>query len=552
MINKLIKLLACVLPPQCGKTSVAVNEIDNILKKKENTIHIVYTKNDLINNNQFAKRLENIETIYGKGSVCTFSSNKKDKKALFEHVSNELELRGLCTCRDKVPKVVVVCSNTKRFNDIYNIIKSINDNDIILIKEIYLYYDELHEYIKRPELRCQIEKIHDLQKTKKIIAFTATPENIWSKTDDANDKWSNINIIKLENYNYDNYAGVNSMNHIQIDGLISSLNNKDLISVTRKVIQQNPKILGKDTLTFIPANKKCKSHYEMRKLIFELNENAVVIIINGQEKTLRFKKNNKYETISIVPKNQEINEIIADVIVANNLESFPKVITGHICVSMGQTLIHESYGNFTSAILYQPSLNNDDSYQIFGRVAGRSKNWSTYVTTDVYCESNFMNKCKAMEECAIRLAMDFNGKNATKSDYQEPMNKYGIVKKDKKKEIDTNKYKFYGYLLLKSLFEVKENSDILKYSYRKPQTKDENDCYKTSLTGKAEVQSFKNIESNLGIAVLRKNAETEQFRTYMPYYENKKKETESFILFIRTPEDAKKLSEDIQKKIVIV
>jgi len=159
MINKLIKLLACVLPPQCGKTSVAVNEIDNILKKKENTIHIVYTKNDLINNNQFAKRLENIETIYGKGSVCTFSSNKKDKKALFEHVSNELELRGLCTCRDKVPKVVVVCSNTKRFNDIYNIIKSINDNDIILIKEIYLYYDELHEYIKRPELRCQIEKI---------------------------------------------------------------------------------------------------------------------------------------------------------------------------------------------------------------------------------------------------------------------------------------------------------------------------------------------------------------------------------------------------------
>ncbi len=66
------------------------------------------------------------------------------------------------------------------------------------------------------------------------------------------------------------------------------------------------------------------------------------------------------------------------------------------------------------------------------------------------------------------------------------------------------------------------------------------------------MQSFKSIESNLGIAVLRKNAETEQFRTYMPYYENKKKETESFILFIRTPEDAKKLSEDIQEKIVIV
>ena len=158
---------------------------------------------------------------------------------------------------------------------------------------------------------------------------------------------------------------------------------------------------------------------------------------------------------------------------------------------------------------------------------------------------------------SLKEYIDFidNPKGSSKYSSRNKKNIYEETHFDKSKvKAEAHKeYDFYGYLILKELKEVEEKSIILKYSFRKPQTKDDNGCYKTSLTGEAKVQSFKDIESNLHIAIKRKGVKgVEQFRTYMPFYENKKKETESFILFIRTEEDAKKLAEDIQVKIVVV
>ena len=68
--------------------------------------------------------------------------------------------------------------------------------------------------------------------------------------------------------------------------------------------------------------------------------------------TFEYEEDKKPKMISITPKNQEINEIIADVIIKNNLEKRPYVITGHICVSMGQTLTNKILGTFTSAIKF--------------------------------------------------------------------------------------------------------------------------------------------------------------------------------------------------------
>jgi len=430
MINQLFKFMLCILPPQCGKTFIAYNEILKVLKEqKQKSIHIVYTKNDLINNKQFAKRLENIDNDYGEGSICIFSSKKDGSK--YKHIKTLLELKGLCSDIETIPSVIVACSNSKRFDDILNFIKWIDKNKNHPIEDIYLYHDELHAYINE-KLRYQIEEIHNLTKVKKIIAFSATPDNIWIEKE----KWEFIPLIYLENYNYDNYSGVNSMNFILIDDIIKTISNLNLLTVIERIIKLNPKILDKGTRTFIPGNKYCVSHFEIRNLIFKLNKDAIVILLNGKEKSLTFEyeEDKKPKMISITPKNQEINEIIADVIIKNNLEKRPYVITGHICVSMGQTLTNKILGTFTSAIFYHPNLNNDDSYQLFGRLAGRTKDWSTYTKTDIYSTSNFMNICKIMEECAIRLATDFNGKDATKEDYRKPQITEGLIELDNKKE----------------------------------------------------------------------------------------------------------------------
>ena len=48
---------------------------------------------------------------------------------------------------------------------------------------------------------------------------------------------------------------------------------------------------------------------------------------------------------------------------------------------MGQTLTSPNYGNFTSAIFAHTNLDNDNAYQLFGRVTGRIKHWDNYTQT---------------------------------------------------------------------------------------------------------------------------------------------------------------------------
>ena len=90
IIESTSKFILCVLLTQLGKTFTAISKImaeirqDNDLGR---SIHIIFTMNTLLNNKQFAKRLETIEKTYGKGSICVFSS-KYDGK--YKHVKNRL------------------------------------------------------------------------------------------------------------------------------------------------------------------------------------------------------------------------------------------------------------------------------------------------------------------------------------------------------------------------------------------------------------------------------------------------------------------------------
>ncbi len=117
------------------------------------------------------------------------------------------------------------------------------------------------------------------------------------------------------------------------------------------------------------------------------------------------------------------------------IQDNPLFITGLVCIGIGQTLVNENLGNFTHAILSQHmDLNNDQKYQLIGRVTGRMKHWSNYQKTKVYCPSSFKDVVVSMEECVRKLPFELG--EASLVDYLKPIEEKieeEIFKREKKK-----------------------------------------------------------------------------------------------------------------------
>jgi len=430
-----IKFILCVLLTQFGKTFTAISKIlaeirqDNELGR---SIHIIFTMNTLLNNTQFAKRLEIIEQDYGKGSICVFSS-KYDGK--YTHVTNKLELQGLCADESTCPRVVIMCSNTRRYDDGVKFLAVISKNKINIVRA-FAYYDELHKYIT-DSLRSQIEEINKLDIVNGITGLTASPDNIWQKNEPG--FWSKIKLIQLDDFSYSTYAGYKDMIFNCIDDFFSNpyirphpFNFDELdrqtVGFIDYVLKKHPEILGNNTISFIPAHVRRSGHNSVRDLVFSINNNAVVVVINGFEKTLKYKDCDGHtKTLALTSQDEEVCETISRLIIQHNLQIRPIVITGLLCVGMGQTLTHKLLGSFTSAIFGHLDLTNDEIYQLFGRITGRIKDWDKYIQTQVYCPTIIMNRCIIMEECARRMANEHNGDVVSQEDYREPMTELGEV-----------------------------------------------------------------------------------------------------------------------------
>ena len=430
------KFILCVLLTQLGKTFTAISKIlaeiyqDNELGR---SIHIIFTMNTLLNNKQFAKRLETIEKTYGKGSICVFSS-KYDGK--YKHVKNRLELQGLCADESTCPRVVVMCSNIRRYDDGVGFLKVIDKNKIGILRA-FAYYDELHKYIT-DSLRSQIEQIHNFDIVKGITALTASPDRIWQEAG----FWSKIRLIQLDDFSDSNYVGYKDMIFNCIDDFFANPYirpnpfdfdemDRQTIGFIEHVLKKYPEILSDNTRSFIPAHIRRTGHNLVRDLVFSINNNAIVVVINGFEKTLQYKDfGRNIKTLVLSSEDEELCETISRLVLHHKLQNRPIVITGLLCVGMGQTLTHKSLGSFTSAIFGHLDLTNDEIYQLFGRITGRMKDWGDkYIQTQVYCPTIIMNRCSVMEECARNMACEHNGEIVSKEDYREPMIEMGEVGK---------------------------------------------------------------------------------------------------------------------------
>jgi hypothetical protein len=428
------KFVLCVLLTQMGKTFTTIGRIlEELTRDEENgrSIHLVWTMNTLLNNTQFANRLRIIEAQYGEGSVVIFASKYA---GTYKHVKNPNELKGICFDSYTCPRVIVMCSNDIRFSDGFDFINILNSNETN-IKRVFAYYDELHQYIT-DKLREQIEQIDKMSIVYGIMGMTATPDRILLKSG----YWALIQMIILDNFNETDYAGSNDMNFHKIDDYFPDnykrpapfdfeSHDNETLGFLRHVLDKHPHILADNARVFIPGHIRRLGHQSIRREIFKRCNNAVVIVLNGEEKTLEYYKNDIISTINLTSPSEEVCATIARRINELKLQGRPVIITGYLCVGMGQTLIEKSGGPFTSAIFSHLSLTNDEIYQLFGRLTGRSKDWETYVPTDVFCPTKIMYRIIGMETCAKNLAMEYNGELINESIYNAPLAALGVVGK---------------------------------------------------------------------------------------------------------------------------
>jgi hypothetical protein len=320
-----------------------------------------------------------------------------------------------------------MCSNKRRYEDGVEFIKVINENNINYISRVFAYYDEIHEYIN-DTLRSQIEEIHEFDIVRCISGLTATPKNIFQEMG----FWSKI-LIQSDDISYENYIGCGDMLFNCIDDYFDipyirprslwcdELDNQT-IGFVEYVLGKHPEILSVNTRVFIPAHVRRVGHNRLRETLFTINNDVVVVLLNGSANTIQYTDNYGRITIPIIARNEEVCETINRIISQKQLRNRPIVFTGFICIGMGQTLAHRLYGSFTSAILSHLSLTNDQLYQLFGRITGRMRDWDTYIQTQVYCPTIIMNRVTAMEICSRNMTSEENrGSYISEEEYLEPM-----------------------------------------------------------------------------------------------------------------------------------
>lgn len=475
------KINLCVLRTQQGKTYQAIKRIAKEIDEDElegRSIHIVQTMNTLLNNRQLTSRLYKVQKICGVNSVVVLSSDKSfysesNKKktrryikfwneemggdvmfpqfntleSLKLHITNIMLTAKEDELDNQLPKVIVMCCNKTRFDDMYGsegLVKFFEDcfqkkkgeNCQSEVQRVFCYIDEMHEYIN-DTLRSQLEYISKFDIVESIIGFTATPDTIFIPNDQF---WKNLRIIELSNYNDKNYVGAHNHDWINVDDYLLFQKEsykkpgpfeyekkaKHVLGFIEHVFQKFSKdIFEKKARIFAPGHIKEDSHSRVMELIFKFCPECVVVILNSKNKMLVYMDTNKTQhnilLSSLQKQSGEVSEDIYSLLKEHKLVNRPVCYTGMLCIGMGQTLMSKKLGVFTSTILSHLDLKNDDIYQLFGRTTGNFRDWfEDLVRNKIYCPSIIMNRCITMELCAARM-VDYQGETIDRENYREMM-----------------------------------------------------------------------------------------------------------------------------------
>ncbi len=470
------------LGTQSGKTAQILAYLRSVQSASSDALNIIYTQNTLLNTQQFMARVVSSLPL-NRGKIAIIASNFKGfGDAMRVDKSNFVFGKKICDVPLSEVSVLLQCKNSCRINSLISVVSSINDRQInVIIDEAHQAIDTTHkkctqckdknsiatwgygkkrthcsgcrepEMIKQPpkiSTRELIEKLCMLDNVSKVIGLTATPMKLFqAQPGSLGSDWSSIKHVLYTPTNLEgSYYKISDMNNINVEGFEYDADlhiDQDLDIASQYltyILSAHPEILRPGARVFCPGMRLCDSHDSIEYTVFEFETDAVVVKLNGKNKTLSYIDDtddmhsvweSNIVTINLLDNiegTSEINEIIADVMETKGLSDRPLVITGYMCVSVGATLVNERLGNFTAGI-FHPHIGNiknrDNIYQIVGRTASRSLTWATHTSTTLYCDPNIYNIACGLEKAALaHSTLDVSNKIIDLDEYLKPFNDF--------------------------------------------------------------------------------------------------------------------------------
>lgn len=380
-------------PVQIGKTFECIDQIKQHIEMDEmdgRSLHFIFTQNTMLNQSQFFERLP-----FDK--VITLGSKKK---ANDNHINTLLEMEGSLLGSKTGKNIVVMCSHDKRFQNIRDFCQKYDQEKHPFCQRIYIYIDEIHEYISL----CQnfINSIKELKIVKKIIGLTATVGPLF-------EFFEHFMLANYQCSNYDNYQSLSQ--HIFIHPDVES---KTTIEYAEKVLEMfydDFYVDGKRT--FIPSGVKKCTHDDMKDLIVSKanGKNIIVLVINSQHKCFYYINNGVEKIVENQNSNLQISDNISEFVKKHYLQNVPLFVTGHKCIKVGITICNSDIGAFTSSVIshhmmspYKDSCKYESNlYQLVGRTTGNVKIYEGFYNTKIFCTTKVRDIVLPMERRATNL-----------------------------------------------------------------------------------------------------------------------------------------------------
>lgn len=375
------KFQLIVKPEQSGKTFVMIQQMIKNLNEDNNIINFIFCDNNLLLTNQTLHRIGGTNELFNEyqdsdgNKYLEFSSHSRTKYKTQESVFHAIVVKKV--------KHIICCTNFKRIEDIYNLIEEINVN---IAEQYYfkIWIDEVDKFISYIDNTFNDLMIN--QHNVNVIGLTATPKRLF-------DNYSEINVLPIENTTSENYHGWED-NKIIIKE-INNLNYLGFIEYILDICNDENKIQP-NTRWFVPASNTKASHHNVKDLCVQ-KYNMCVIIVNGQGLKI-YTPTDVYEH----KKDAELNTMLIHYINIYNLNIYPIVITGNICISRGITIMSEEF-MIDYAILSQCN-NKCEASQLAGRTKGNIKHYRNYKIPVVYTTNNFNNVAIKWERQSRNLA----------------------------------------------------------------------------------------------------------------------------------------------------
>lgn len=446
---------------QNGKTYEVTGLISDIMgqddvKATSKCLHIVFTMNSIINEQQFSSRINGIPNLNGK--IAMISSKKHPNQGALEYKKNLDDLKKYVGAKMFDPdyditdaaSVVLLCTNHKTVHELEAFIKCVDkfkkDNPGKFVYDrVNIYFDEIHKNIdsfgglNKLTTRQVLENVCELDVVHSIYGMTATPYKLFNK-------WNVIETVlpSAGDINSDEYVSLDELESIEIDDFKAKKakdgNNggKEATQFGKHVLKKYPEICENGTRVFFPGDVTTEGHRQIKEdVVWTMNKLAVVVVLNGLGKKMYFNESEvsgreTYIDLNAMQKNvggcEEISNTIVRAMKNNNLMGRTLVYTGNLSIGMGTTLTHREIGPFTHAVIYtKKNATGDDAYQLAGRAAGRMRNWETFdpdAKTKVYWMERTKTLAIGAEMNAQNVEQNLVNQAITETEFTQPSKDY--------------------------------------------------------------------------------------------------------------------------------